>query len=70
MIMLGTRIALRLVTTQNAVNLSVGESVMQDNQLDTLPPADNLPIARGVLLAAAISGFFWLIIGAVLLIFI
>jgi hypothetical protein len=43
---------------------------MQDNQLDTLPPVDGLPIARGVLLAVAISGFFWLIIGAVLLIFV
>ena len=42
---------------------------MRDNQLDSLPPVDTLPTARGVLLAAAISGFFWLIIGAVLLIF-
>lgn len=41
---------------------------MQDNQIDTLPPVDNLPAARGVLLAAAISGVFWLVIGAVLLI--
>lgn len=41
---------------------------MQDNKIDTLPSADNLPAARGLLLAAAISGFFWLIIGAVLLI--
>ena len=39
---------------------------MQDNQFNTLPPVDNLPAARGVLLAAAISSFFWLIIGAVL----
>ena len=43
---------------------------MQENQLDTLPHVDKLPIARGLLLAAAISGFFWLIIGAVLLIFV
>ena len=42
---------------------------MQENQLDTLPPVDALPAARGVLLAAVISGFFWLIVGAVLLIF-
>ena len=42
---------------------------MQDNQLDTLPSVDKLQAARGLLLAVAISGFFWLIIGAVLLIF-
>jgi hypothetical protein len=42
---------------------------MQDNQLDSLSPVDTLPTARGVLLAAAISGLFWLIIGVVLLIF-
>ena len=41
---------------------------MQDNKIDTLSSTDNLPAARGLLLAAAISGFFWLIIGAVLLI--
>jgi hypothetical protein len=39
---------------------------MQDHQLDTIPTVDNLPTARGVMLAAAISGFFWLIIGIVL----
>ena len=35
---------------------------MQDNQIDTLPTA------RGLMLAAAISSFFWLIIGIVLLV--
>ncbi|MFN2236607.1 MAG: hypothetical protein ACK2U1_20445 [Anaerolineales bacterium] len=41
---------------------------MQDSHLYTSPTVDTLPAARGMLLATAISSFFWLIIGAIVLV--
>jgi hypothetical protein len=51
----------------NIKKLHKGESVMQEKQLHTSPTVDTLPAARGILLATAISTFFWLMIGSIVL---